>query len=615
MHAISALIVAASLLASGAMRSPADFSGTWTIEAAPRAAGVARGSAPPALSAHGDMGSGWGSEITITQDDSALTVVYTYFHPRDMQPPFTFKYPLNGSAVTHTVNMGRGPQEQVSKASWRGDSLAIVTTHQFMNPADGRATTSEVTQVLSLESPGTLIIETTRQGVPGGAPSTTRTTYQKRKPSSPPNIVLIFPDNIGVGEVGVYGGNRGVPTPRLDGLARAGLRLTNFNTEYFCMPSRAAILTGRHGVRTGAYGAHPQWEGLTLWEITLAELLAPRGYARALYGKWHLGGREGRYPTDQGFEEWYGIPHSSNESQASTTGETPYIWEGRAGEPARKVKVFDLTTRRTLDREAVEHGVAFMTRNTKAKRPFFLFLPLTQVHFPTLPHHDFAGTTGAGDVGDAMAEMDHNVGVILDAIARLGIEGRTIVIWTTDGGAEFRRPWRGTSGPWRGFYTTAMEGGLRTPFMMRWPGAIKPGRVSDGIVHETDIFTTLARAAGVAPPSDRAIDGVDQTAFFKGARAKSNRDSFPIFMGTQVRAVKWRDWKLHYAWQDEPTVPAEPIMKLFNLRSDPKEETDIKDLHPWAPGVLGKVVDDFNATLKQYPLIPLGTPDPYTPSR
>ena len=256
-----------------------------------------------------------------------------------------------------------------------------------------------------------------------------------------------------------------------------------------------------------------------------------------------------------------------------------------------------------------------MTRNTKAKRPFFLFLPLTQVHFPTLPHHDFAGKTGAGDVGDAMAEMDHNVGVILDAIARLGIEGRTIVIWTTDGGAEFRRPWRGTSGPWRGFYTTAMEGGLRTPFMMRWPGTIKPGQVSDQIVHETDIFTTLARAAGAEPPADRAIDGVDQTAFFKGAQAKSNREGFPIFMGTQVRAVKWRDWKLHYAWQDEPTVPAEPIMKLFNLRSDPKEETDIKDLHPWAASVIGKVVDDFNATLTKYPLIPLGTPDPYAPPK
>jgi arylsulfatase len=436
---------------------------------------------------------------------------------------------------------------------------------------------------------------------------------QDRAPA--PNIVLMFPDNLGIGEVGAYGGNRGVPTPRLDGLARDGMRLTNFNTEYFCTPSRAALLTGRHSIRSGTNGYHRQWGGLTQWEITLAELLAPRGYARALYGKWHLGDREGRYPTDQGFEEWYGIPLSSNEAQASTTGETPYIWEGKAGEPSRKVKVFDMTTRRTIDREAIEKGVAFMERCASAKKPFFLFLPLTQVHFPTLPHPEFAGKTGAGDVGDAMAEMDRNVGVILDAIAKLGIGRNTIVIWTTDGGAEFRRPWRGTSGPWRGFYTTAMEGGLRTPFMIRWPGRIKPGQVSDGIVHEVDVFTTLARAAGVEPPKDRAIDGVDQLAFLQGAQAKSNREGFPVFMGTQVRAVKWHEWKLHYAWQDEPTLPAQPIMKLFNLRSDPKEETDIKDLNPWAISVLGKVVDEFNATLEKYPPIPMGTPDPYKPPR
>ncbi len=190
----AALLVASSIAVGGPFangivasgvavtaQSPADFSGTW-IEPPARAAGVARGSAPPALSAHGDMGSGWGREITITQDDSALTVVYTYFHPRDMHPPFTFRYPLNGSAVTHTVNMGRGPQEQVSKASWRGASLAIATTHRFVNPADGRAMTSEMTQVLSLESPGTLVIETTRPGVLGGAQSTTRTVYRKGKP-------------------------------------------------------------------------------------------------------------------------------------------------------------------------------------------------------------------------------------------------------------------------------------------------------------------------------------------------------------------------------------------------------------------------------------------------
>jgi hypothetical protein len=176
----SVSVLAPSLVVA---QSPTDFSGTWTLVPPERAAGVAKGSAPPALSAHGDMGSGWGPEITIAQDDSALTVVYTYFHPRDMHPPFTFRYPLNGSSVTHTVNMGRGPQEQVSKASWRGAALAIATTHRFVNPVDGQAMTSETTQVLSLESPSTLVIETTRPGVPGGAPSsTTRTTHRKGKP-------------------------------------------------------------------------------------------------------------------------------------------------------------------------------------------------------------------------------------------------------------------------------------------------------------------------------------------------------------------------------------------------------------------------------------------------
>jgi arylsulfatase len=160
-----------------------------------------------------------------------------------------------------------------------------------------------------------------------------------------------------------------------------------------------------------------------------------------------------------------------------------------------------------------------------------------------------------------------------------------------------------------------MEGGLRTPFMMRWPGRIPAGRGSDEIVHEVDVYTTLARAAGAALPTDRAIDGVDQLAFFQGAQARSAREGFPVFMGTQVRAVKWHEWKLHYAWQDEPTLPAQPIMKLFNLRSDPKEETDVKDLNPWAESLLGKVVEEFNASLDKYPLIPLGTPDPYEAPR
>jgi arylsulfatase len=255
-----------------------------------------------------------------------------------------------------------------------------------------------------------------------------------------------------------------------------------------------------------------------------------------------------------------------------------------------------------------------MTRSRRAGRPFFLYVPFTHLHFPTLPHPEFNGKTGAGDIGDAMAEMDRNVGVILDAIAKLGIAGNTLVVWASDGGAEARRPWRGTAGQWRGFYNTAMEGGIRTPFMIRWPGRVPAGRVSNEIVHGTDVFTTIAHAAGGQVPTDRAIDGVNQLPFFQGKQDKSNRDSFIYFApSNQVRAVKWGDWKLHYVWQDEPGQPVEQTMKLFNLRSDPKEETDIKDFNPWVVNAIGRIVKDFWATVDRYPLIPVGTPDPYRP--
>ena len=429
-----------------------------------------------------------------------------------------------------------------------------------------------------------------------------------------PNVVIMYADNLGFGEVGIYGGVRGVPTPRLDALAREGLRLTNFNVETFCTPSRTALLTGRYGLRSGTLGYRLPVTGMTLWEITIAEYLKPLGYATAHFGKWHAGNAAGRAPTAQGFDEWYGIRDSSNESQRSTFNDTPYIWEGRAGTPSRPVKEFNLETRRTMDRESTDRAVDFMTRSRGARQPFFLYVPFTHLHFPTLPHPDFAGKTGAGDIGDAMAEMDRNVGVILDTIAKLGIARDTIVIWASDGGAEARRPWRGTAGPWRGFYNTAMEGGIRTPFMIRWPGRIPAGRVSNEIVHGTDVFTTIAHATGARVPSDRAIDGVNQLAFFEGKQEKSNRDHFIYFApGNQVRAVKWGDWKLHYTWQDEPGTPVQQTMKLFNLRSDPKEETDIKDFNPWVVSAIDRIVKDFWKTVDADPLIPVGTPDPYTP--
>ena len=456
----------------------------------------------------------------------------------------------------------------------------------------------------------------------GSLPGTTARAEvgaQSRQPR--PNVVLIFPDNLGWGEVGVYGSVRGVPTPRLDRLASEGMRLANFNVEYSCTVSRAALLTGRYAVRTGA----TQGSGITLWEVTIAEALKSLGYATALFGKWHLGGNnpEGkREPTDQGFDEFYGIPRTSNEAQTTTSPgfdpaktPTPYIWEGKAGEPSRNVKVFDLDSRRTVDREAALRGIAFMERSVKENKPFLFFYPMTQIHFPTLAHPDFAGKTGAGDIGDAMADVDYNVGLVLDALERLGVAQNTIVIWCTDNGAEQRRPWRGSAGPWNGFYNTVMEGGIRTPCIIRWPVRIPAGQVSNEIVHEVDLFPTLAAALGAdIVPKDRAIDGVNQLPFLEAKQARSNRSSVIFFTGSQLRAVKWYDWKFYYAFQPEPgSPPVPPLMRLFNLRSDPKEESDIKDANPWAQSVMDKIVADFTATTERYPHVPVGVPDPYVP--
>jgi arylsulfatase len=436
-----------------------------------------------------------------------------------------------------------------------------------------------------------------------------------------PNIVLIFPDNLGWGEVGAYGSVRGNITPRLDKLAAEGIRLNNFNVEFSCVVSRAALMTGRYAIRSGA----TQPAGITLWEFTLAEALKSVGYATGLFGKWHLGGDqpEGRRePTHQGFDEFYGIPRTSNEAattiaQGQTAPGTSFIWEGRSGQPTRNVKPFDMNARRTVDRESADRSVAFMERQARDRKPFFLYYPMTHVHFPTLPHPDFVGKTGAGDMGDAMAEVDYNVGLVLDALDRLKIASNTIVMWCTDNGAEQRRPWRGSSGPWAGFYNTVMEGGVRTPCIIRWPGRIPAGQVSNEIVHQVDLMPTLAAAVGADfIPKDRAIDGVNQLPFLEGKQARSNRDSVLMFANLQLRAVKWRDWKLHYSYLPEagaPPVP--PLMRLFNLLSDPKEETDIKDANPWAQGAMDKLVAEFTATTERYPHVPANAPDPYTPPK
>jgi arylsulfatase A-like enzyme len=445
-----------------------------------------------------------------------------------------------------------------------------------------------------------------------------------------PNIVFILMDNLGYGEVGVYGGGitRGAPTPRIDQLAAEGMRLTNFNVEAQCTPSRSAFLTGRFSIRSGTHSVPigEGLDGLTRWEVTLAEALSDAGYATAAFGKWHLGSAQGRLPNDQGFDEWYGIPRTTDEAfwpsepAAKAAGVSfTHIMEGRKGEKSKEGAVYDLDQRRLIDAEITRRTIEFMRRSVSAGKPFYVYVPFTLVHLPTLPNAKFAGTTGFGDFPDALAEMDAHVGEIVDAIDHLKIRNDTIVVFTSDNGPEASWPWQGSSGPWRGYYFTHMEGSLRVPFIVRWPDRVPAGRVSNEIVHAVDTYATLASIAGAAIPQDRAIDGVDQSDFLLGKTNQSRREGFPVFVADRLEAVKWRNWKIVFYeeqrdWWSPPLRLGSP--KGFDLITDPKEEYPATALrNTWNAGPAMKIVEQFQQSLKKYPAIAPGTADPYRPQK
>ena len=451
-----------------------------------------------------------------------------------------------------------------------------------------------------------------------------------------PNVLLVFLDNFGWGEPGFNGGGivRGAATPRLDQLAAEGIRLTNFNVEVQCTPSRSAIMTGRYAVRSGN-GTVPMGEGvygLVQWEITMAEMLAEAGYATAMYGKWHLGRTEGRFPTDQGFDEWYGVPNSTDESvysslpefAASGLSET-FVMDGRKGSTPEKVRPYRLDYRPLIDRDLTDRAISFMTQQAEAQTPFFVYLPYTATHFPTMPHPDFDGKTGNGPWGDLLMQIDSYTGELLDTIDDLGIAENTIVIFTADNGPEalsagetsltVETAIHGSAGPWRSTLFTGYEGALRVPFAMRWPGKIEAGRVSDEIVHEMDLFPTVAQIAGGKVPEDRVIDGIDMSEFLLGQKEASGREGFVVYMGNEIFGVKWRNWKLHFkeqtGWDGELREYTMP--RAYNLMNDPQERDNVLFPHTWVPKAALPQLEEHLGSLKKYLPVPSGASDPYEP--
>jgi len=440
-----------------------------------------------------------------------------------------------------------------------------------------------------------------------------------------PNIVLVLMDNFGWGEIGVYGGGvmRGAPTPNIDSIAAEGLQLTNYNVEAECTPSRAALMTGRYGIRTRQRVDGPPrgvWYGITQWEVTLPEMLSEAGYATAIFGKWHLGDTEGRFPTDQGFDEWIGIPRSSDrafwpDSNSFTPGSHPdavftHVMTATRGETPTELEVYGREKRKTIDREITDHSIDFIKRKAKEEQPFFVFLSYTQTHEPVDPHPDFYGKTGHGSFADVLAQTDDYVGDVLETIDELGLKENTIFIFTSDNGREGVPRSFGFTGPWRSGMFSPYEGGLRVPFLIRWPGKIPAQRVSNEIVHAIDVMPTLAEVIGADLPTDRVYDGADQTEFLFGKSDKSARESVVIYIGNVLFGVKWRNWKLLLKEMDEDTYAIREMAypSVYNLIADPKEEVpELNYLNDtWIDFPLYQVVEDHEASIEEDP----GAPDP-----
>jgi len=457
-----------------------------------------------------------------------------------------------------------------------------------------------------------------------------------------PNIVFMLVDNFGYGDLGSYGGGviRGVPTPKLDRLAAQGLRLTNFNVEPECTPSRSALLTGRLPVRSGTSAVELQGrlEGLVPWEYTLAELLSDSGYVSAAYGKWHLGAVPGRHPTDQGFDEWYGFLRSSNaplrELQPGWDSDLvgfEGIYEGRKGEPSRRLRDYDMAARRQMDREISNRAVDFIERHADSAQPFFLYLPFSLPHSPPLPHPDF-DRKGYSDYQNALAEIDHNAGLVIDAVDRAGIAGDTIIVFASDNGPEtmagigIQYGGQSDSGPFRGEFPSGWEGAIRVPAIIRWPGHTPAGRVSNEIVSILDFYRSFATVAGALDkvPTDRAVDSLDLSEFLFGAQEKSGRESVLIFHGDTLLALKWRNYKVHF----EVNVPATGAVVqagqgvvtgirqklstpyVFDLENDPKELWNINAANNWLSPVFGSVLGHYAASVRAHPNLAPGATGP-----
>lgn len=429
-------------------------------------------------------------------------------------------------------------------------------------------------------------------------------TFEYSQIPSKPNIILFYGDDVGYGDLNVYG-HPTTSTPRLNRMAREGLRMLQFySAAPICSPSRASLMTGRLYPRTGVYRRPTpsvptgldvfqpgDAGGMLLSEITVAEILKELGYATGMVGKWHLGiGERGEYlPYQRGFDSYYGLPLTnsaclSNVYNVPPAPENPgycFIYRNMTivSQPADVLN---------LDAVYVEEAKNFITSHQN--EPFFFYFASHHTHRPQFASSAFQNTTRRGLFGDSLAELDWSVGEVLDHLVSLGIDNRTLVVFTSDNGPELKDiEMGGEQGPLKCGKGTTYEGGVREPAIFWWPSIINPHSISESLGSTLDLFTTIIRLAGGNVPSDRQIDGIDLTQLLTQDTNTSPRDLFFYYSGLYLMATRYRQYKAHFwtmgshclpsypdsdCW-DETTLAWRQPPLLFNLDHDPKERDPI----------------------------------------
>ena len=380
-------------------------------------------------------------------------------------------------------------------------------------------------------------------------------------------------------------------------------------------------MTGRMPVRSGTFtvplGGNTPY-GLCQWEYTMANLLSDAGYATGMFGKWHLGKTPDRVPTAQGFDEWWGISESSDEAGWSDHPQfpdylpKPKIKQAVKGGEVEEVDDFNLSTRPFMDANIADKTIDFIKRKAAEDTPFYAYVGFTQLHPPVIPHPDFADATDSPNSGPkVLAELDHRCGQVLDALDEAGVADNTIVVWAGDNGSGVTRGEAfGSGGYWKGCFGGSWEGSYRSPAMIRWPGKIPAGVVTEEIVAALDWYPTLANLVGLGDqvPTDRPIDGIDQAAFLRGDSDTGPRENY-LYIGVDAEPIsaKWKNFKVHFRYTEgnswtEPYIKPQ-VPHVYNLINDPQEMMDLMTselTYAWVIGLASQPLIELQMSAAQF---------------